>query len=242
MKKIWYYFITSIFMILISCIPMFDIIREYWIENKIINTYEVHHAYTNTEGFEGILDVKELQIDNINIKIKEEETGSKFPLTALDKEKNIPPKEEVKIHLFVNNNEISTANAIWASNEPGGGRYFSWLDLLTVKNKKTGEKNVYFVQRLTDDNHPMEKRKWKLIKINQDGSYKEESISYSNRSSNYLGVELINYSDTSLMSMGYYSDVLEGVQSIFAPILYPIFTSILGIILLLTAIILKVRK
>ncbi|MDC2865076.1 hypothetical protein [Bacillus sp. BP-3] len=242
MKKARFYFIFSFILLALSCVPMFHILRELWIATKIENTYEIHEAYIDKDGFESSLDVQELNVNGINLKIEEEKTNKLAPRTFFDVEDNVPPGEIVKVHLFINNKEVSTPDEIWLSNREKGGKYFSWLDVLTVKNKQTDEQQVYFVQRLTDDNGPMKKRKWKIICINQDGTSFEERFTYNERSNHNLGVELINFSDTDLMSMGHHSDIMEGYPSIFFPLLYPILTCLLGVILLIIAIILRINK
>ncbi|SDY95081.1 hypothetical protein [Bacillus sp. 166amftsu] len=221
MNKAYFYFIFSFVLLVPSCIPMFNIIREDWISKKIADTYEIHHAYKDSEGFENVLDAEEIKIDDVHIKILEERT---------------PSSGVVKAHLFINGVEVSTPDEILISNDPRDGRYFSWLDVLTVKNKISGEEQIYFLQRITSNGYPLEERKWKIISINKDGSYKEESFSYATRNQNYLGVALVNFSNTDLKLMGYHSDINGAYPSIFFPIIYPIFTSLLGIILLIIAI------
>ncbi|MGG2094953.1 hypothetical protein AB1283_20665 [Bacillus sp. S13(2024)] len=242
MKKARYYFIFSLILLALSCIPMFHMLRELWIETKMENTYEIHEAYIGKDGFENSLDVQELNVNGINLRIEEEKTNKLAPLTSFDAEENVPPGEIVKIHLFINNKEVSTPDEIWLSNRPRGGRYFSWLDVLNVKNKITGEQQVYFVQRLTGDEDPIEEQKWKIIGINQNGTYFEERFTYVERSNHALGVELINFSYTGLMSMGHHSNITKAYPSIFFPIIYPILTCLLGVILLIIAIILTVKK
>ncbi|MCM3734466.1 hypothetical protein M3215_01085 [Bacillus cytotoxicus] len=242
MKKARFYFIFAFILLALSCIPMFHILRELWIVTKIENTYEIHEDYIDKDGFESSLDVQELNVHGINLKIEEEKTNKLAPRTFFDVEDNVPSGEIVNIHLFINNKEVSTPDEIWLSNRQKGGEYFSWLDVLTVKNKRTGEQQVYFLQRLTNDNDPMEKRKWKIICINQDGTSLEERFTYEERSNHNLGVELINFSYTGLMSMGHYSDIMKGYPSIFFPLLYPILTCLLGVILLIMAIRINKRK
>lgn len=218
---------------MVSIIPLFNIIREYWVEHKINERYEIQHAYQSKQGFEDIVDVPELTINDMSIKIIEEKTSKKAPLTSWDQDENVPPGDIVKIHLLLNDGEISKPDKIWLSNRHRGSRYFSWLDIVVVTDRLTGEKQINIVQRLTDDNHPMEGREWKIITIYQDSDVSEEALKYSERSDNKLGVKLINFSGTSLMSMGYYSDITKGYPSFLFPLLYPILTGMVGIVLLI---------
>lgn len=222
---------------MVSIIPLFNIIREYWIEHKINERYEIHHAYQDNQGFEDIVDVSELTINDMDIKIIEEKTSKKAPLTSWDQDENVPPGDIVKIHLLLNDIEISEPDEIWLSNRHRGSRYFSWLDIVVVTDRLTGEKQINIVQRLTDDNHPMEGREWKIITISQDNDVSEKVLKYSKRSDNKLGVKLINFSGTSLMSMGYYSDITKGYPTLSFPLIYPILTGMLGVILLIISLI-----
>lgn len=84
----------------------------------------------------------------------------------------------------------------------------------------------------------METRKWKIITIAQNGEVDEEVLSYAQRSINHLGVKLIEFSGTSLMGMGYYSDVTKAYPSIFFPLLFPFLTGIAGLLLLIFLVVL----
>ncbi|MNO54313.1 hypothetical protein D3C76_447800 [compost metagenome] len=158
-------------------------------------------------------------------------------MTLWDKEENVPPGDIVKVQFLLNDQKISTPDEIWLSNRERGSRYFSWIDILTVKDRKTGEKEISIVQRLTDDSQPMEKRKWKIITISQDGTIEEKVMSSAQRSNNHLGVKLIEFSGTSLMGMGFYSDITKSYPSIFFPLIYPLLTGVVGIFLLIIVVV-----
>lgn len=242
MKKLIVLISFSLIFLMVSIIPLFNIIREYWVEHKINERYEIHHAYQGKQGFEDIVDVPELTINDMNIKIIEEKTSKKAPLTSWDQDENVPPGDIVKIQLLLNDEEISKPDQIWLSNRHRGSRYFSWLDIVMVTDRLTDEKQINIVQRLTDDNYPMESREWKIITISQDNDVSEEVLKYSERSDNKLGVKLINFSGTSLMSMGYYSDITKGYPSLFFPLLYPILTGMVGIVLLIISLVLFYKR
>ncbi|MEK3942841.1 hypothetical protein [Paenibacillus sp. FSL H3-0310] len=225
---------VSLFLLAISFNPLFNYIREYIISDQINQRYEIKHA----EKEYNPINVQEITVDDKNIKIREEKTGRKAELTPWDVEEKVPPGDIVKVQFFLNDQQISTPDEIWLSNRDRGSRYFSWIDILTVKDRKTGEKQISIVQRLTDDSQPMETRKWKIITIAQDGEVDEEVLSYAQRSNNHLGVRLIEFSGTSLMGMGYYSDVTKAYPSIFFPLLFPFLTGIAGLLLLIFLIVL----
>lgn len=242
MKKIIGLIGISLTLLFFSITPLLNIVREFWIDYKLNERYEIDHAYRDTQGFNNIVDVQELTINDMSIQIIEEKTNKKAPLTYWDKNENVPPGDIVKIHLLLNEKEISIPDEIWLSNRNKGSRYYSWIDIVTVTDGLTGKKQINIVQRLTDDNHPMEKREWKLITISQNGVVSEDVIKYFKRSENKLGVKLINFSGTSLMSLGYYSDNTQGYPSLFFPFLYPFFTGIAGFIMLIMSLILFYKR
>jgi hypothetical protein len=229
MKKMMYLSIVSFFLVAISFNPLFNYIREYIISDQINQRYEINHA---EQGYNTI-NVQELTVDDKNIKIQEENTGRHAESTLWDEEENVPPGDIVKIQFLLNDQKISTPDEIWLSNRERGSRYFSWIDILTVKDRKTGEKEISIVQRLTDDSQPMDQRKWKIITISHDGMIDEKVLSYAHRSDNRLGVKLIEFSGTSLMGMGFYSDITKSYPSVVFPLIYPLLTGVAGIFLLI---------
>jgi hypothetical protein len=229
MKKMMYLSIVSFFLVAVSFNPLFNYIREYIISDQINQRYEINHA---EQGYNTI-NVQELTVDDKNIKIQEENTGRHAESTLWDEEENVPPGDIVKIQFLLNDQKISTPDEIWLSNRERGSRYFSWIDILTVKDRKTGEKEISIVQRLTDDSQPMDQRKWKIITISHDGMIEEKVLSYAHRSDNRLGVKLIEFSGTSLMGMGFYSDITKSYPSVVFPLIYPLLTGVVGIFLLI---------
>lgn len=229
MKRYFVLLILSLLLLGISLYPLFQIIREFKIDADISSRYAIEHADIDEQGFRQIIDKNEITIDGVEIKIVEEFTGKKAPLTTFDKDENVPPGDIVNIHLLVNDELVSEPSEIWLSNRDRGSRYFSWIDILTVKDYATGETFIKIVQRLSDDLE-MDEREWKIISINAEGEVTEEKISYSRKNNNPLAVKLINFSNTSLMSLGYYSDITQGYPSLIFPIVFPYITSIIGAI------------
>ena len=227
------FMIVGLLLLCISAIPLFQMARELIINENIKNKYTIEHAYTLENGIGLTVDVQNLEVNGKRIEIVEEPTGKKASLTSFDEQEGVKAGDVVKLHLLVDGKEISKADEIWLSNRERGGRYYSWLDILKV-NEKTA-----IVQRLTDDDTVMEKRKWKIIWIDEQGSIKEEKIAYDKRGDNPLAVRLIGFSGTSLMDMGYKSDILHVYPSIFFPILYPFGTGIVGILLCVTALFIR---
>lgn len=221
--------IVSVLLLLLSVGPAFNILRENYIGLKISNRYDIQYAFPEVEGNHPA--IPELTIEQINIKIKEEKTGRWAPKTPWDIEENVEAGEIIKLHIFVNDKEITSPNEIWLSNRDGQPKYFAWFDVLTVEDRRSGNKLVKIVQRLShDDDHSEDK--WKIITINEDGKVKEDRFTYSERSKHLLDVRVINFSGTGRNSIGYYSDILHTYPSLFFPLLYPICSFLIGLILL----------
>jgi hypothetical protein len=222
----------GIILLAVSFKPIFLMMREHWIGISITNRYDIDHA-DQKDGFPRILQTPKIIVNNDVIEIIEEKTGLTAPLTVHDKGENLPSGEIVKLQIKLNGKNVAASTEMWLSNRDRGSRYFSWLDILTIKDNKTGENHVAIVQRLTGDNEPTSKRKWRILYINKDRQTKVETFEYRERSQHQLGVRLVNFSGTSLISMGYNSDILHYYPSFVFPVFYPWITTILGFIFLL---------
>jgi hypothetical protein len=163
-------------------------------------------------------------------------TGKTAPLTNQDEYENAAPGEIVALQWMISGQKVSTADEIWLSNRDKVGRYFSWADVLLVKDKKDRTERIAIVQRLTEDNDLMENQAWKIIWVELNGSVSEQNLTYLNRSENLLGVHLVMASNTALMSMGYYSDLLNVYPSLLYPIVYPAGTVLIGFVLILLSV------
>ncbi|QOR67842.1 hypothetical protein IM538_06835 [Cytobacillus suaedae] len=226
--------LVGLLLIIASAKPLFDMIREVILEENIRDRYEIHHAYVK-DGWPSIIDAPEIMIGSHHIELIERDTGKKAPLTPWDKNEKVPPGDIITVHFVLNGEEISTPSEIWLSNRDRGSRYFSWIDILKVKDLQTGENRIAIVQRVSDDDVSMDQREWRIFYINEvDGHWTEKLLRFQDRNEDLLGVKLINLSGTNRMSMGYYSDILHHYPTYFFPFLYPIGSGLLGIILVLT--------
>lgn len=220
-------FMISLILFVISALPLFQMVRERVTTWKLDNRYTIEQAYA--QGFLTHNDVSEIVVNGHLIEIVEEKTGEKETLTYWDENEGVKPGDIVKLHLSIDNKEVTTTDEIWLSNRDRGGRYYSWLDILTVND------DIAIVQRLTDDNGAMEDRRWKIIWIDEKGKLTEDQVSYYDRSENPLAVRLINISSTSLMGMGYYSDILFTYPTIFFPLMFPWGTGLFSILFFIIA-------
>ncbi|WP_316569405.1 hypothetical protein [Neobacillus sp. YIM B06451] len=218
--------LVGLLLIVSSASPMFQMAREHVIGSKIMKQFKIGLA-NYEQGFPSHINTQDIELNGRSIKIVEEPTGKKASLTHWDLEEGVPAGDIVKLHLLVDGKEVTNPDEIWLSNRDKGGRYYSWFEVLTVNDR------IAIVQRLTDDDAPMDDRAWKIIWI--DEKIKEEKVSYLSRSENPLAVRLINSSGTSRMAMGYQSDILQMYPTLFFPMLYPYVTTLLGILLCIIA-------
>lgn len=217
----------GLLLFVISAIPLFLMIREEVTNWRLDFRYTIEQAYA--QGFLSNNNVQEIVLNGHLIEIVEEQTGKKGALSFWDRNEGVEAGDLVKLHLLIDGKEVTKADEISLSNRDRGSRYFSWLDILTVNE------NIAIVQRLSDDDEEMEDRRWKIIWIDEKGKITEEQVSYQERSENPLAVRLINFSGTSLMGMGYYSDILMTYPTIFFPLMFPWGTGLVSILLFIIA-------
>lgn len=231
----------GLFCLAISAVPLFLMAREIYINNSMVDRYDISHAYIE-QGYPTELDTQKIEVNGFTIETREEPTGRKVAESWWNTEEGAEENDIVKLHLLVNGKEISKADEIAPARDEGGSRYWSWLDVLLVKDKQSGEEHIAIVQRLSDNSVMQENYRWKIISVAEDGALSEEEIQYRTRSENPLAVRLITFSGTALMSMGYYSDLLHYYPSLFYPVLYPFGTAAFGVILVLLGFFLQRRK
>lgn len=223
--------ILALFFIVVSLLPIYAMMREYSIGSELMKRYEIEHAYVK-DGFPSILDENIVQANGHTIEIVEQDTGRDAPATWWDRQENVPGGDIVKVQLKLNGANIAEPVEMWLSNRERGSRYFSWLDVLTVRDTVSQRESVAIVQRLTDDDARMQDRRWRIVTIDEQGAWKEKVLTYERRSENPLGVRLVTVSGTSLMGMGYRSDLLHVYPSLVFPVMYPGGTLVLGLLLL----------
>ncbi len=221
----------SLLLLAVSYPPMFNMSREMWTDARVSSRYVVDHAYVR-DGFPHIIDQDSIEWKGHLIEIKEQDTGRDAPQTHWDLKEGVPGGDIVSVQIMLNGEAIGEPVEMWLSNRQRGSRYFSWLDVLKVSDQVEHVKTAAVVQRLTDDDTRMDDRRWRILHIAEDGSWREEEVSYRERSSNHLAVRLIRVSGTRLMAMGYYSDTLHYYPSLLFPLLYPWGSTAVGVLML----------
>lgn len=247
MSKLKLLTITGSLLFLLSIVPTFNIFRELWIDHMLVNRYEIEDALLDVDNEHDHKFVPEFTLDNQTITFKEEKTGKIAPRTHWDKTEHVKGGEIVKLHIFVNHQEVTKPNEIWLSNYDRGLRYFYWVGVAVVKDHDSKSSVIKIVQRLTGDNEKVSNSEWKVITIHKDNRIMEEKFSYKNRGKHALDVGVINFTNTntSFTQLSYYSDILKGdgypslIGFIFFPLIYPFGTLLYSIVALIIALFMR---
>lgn len=219
-------------LLILSSYPLYLMFREWHIQHTIMNRYLVLQA-DQKDDFPATLQSPEITAAGQHIRIVEKQTGRFAPQTPWDRDEHVPAGEIIEDQIELNGKPIADPTEMWLSNRQRGGRYFSWLDIVTVRDRETGKSEAAIVQRLTGDNEAPEYRQWRIITVHEDGSWEQRRVTYKERSKDSLGVRLIMVSGTALLAMGYYSDILMGYPGLLFPFIYPWLTSLAGFIAVL---------
>ena len=137
--------------------------------------------------------------------------------------------------------------------EEGLNRYYGEIAYLILEDNKNGETQFVILLKKTRELQkempngdivggvPAEKLKYTLYTLDEKGTLKNKSFSFSERDA--LQTELLNAGAVVPYSIGYYTDAWEGYPSIFFPLIFPFGTLVIGFILILVYLpIRKVKK
>lgn len=221
--------IIGLLLLVISSFPIFLMVRETMTWNKMDEQYEVqnadmYQAYTTPATLLGQ-----------SIQFVETPTGKLAEKTVFDEMDGVEPGEYIFLQLVVNGEPVASEMEIALSNHDYNPRYYSWVEIHTVKAKATGEERIAIVQRLSPDDALMENREWRVIWVDAAGEIEEVSIPYAERSQHLVETYLIQRGSTPLVSVGFYSDIRHYYPSLFFPILYPAGSVMLGLIFIAIA-------
>ena len=115
-------------------------------------------------------------------------------------------------------------------------RYWLWLRLATLTDRKLRANSFVIVQRLDDSfdqsidyRRRMQNWRFRLLFLGEDGSVREERFAFPERSSPLYRTVLAGLAVPTLI--GYRSDILAGWPSLLFPILYPFLSGLMGSVL-----------
>jgi hypothetical protein len=149
------------------------------------------------------------------------------------------------LSLIIDDKEIDSLN-----NHPvrvgqeGLNRYYGEIAYLILEDKKKDEKQFILLLKKTREMQkempngdivggvPTEKLKYTLHSLDEKGKLTNETFSFNNRDA--LQTKLLNAGAVVPYTIGYYTDAWEGYPTIFSPYIFPFFTLLVGVIMMLT--------
>ncbi|WP_079913520.1 hypothetical protein [Paenibacillus sp. 32352] len=230
--------LTGTVLLILSVYPLFSIFRESWLSSNVNSRYEIKPAI---DIFNKHDVAKELKSKNILaspfewegnvIEVITKDTGKDSPKSNVKfrKEKHI-----MLVTIKINGKEVTEPTQAWLPPKiEEDSDYLSMLNVVIVSDKKTSKQKLIIVQNLVEDwnGWQIESQKWRLMYVNKDKTIEEETFSYPERSEHLLGVKLVQISSQASTFIGYTTNYY--LPNIFYPLLYPLFTSLLGFILLI---------
>lgn len=215
-------------LLILSSFPLFSMGREAYINNKILGRYEMMTA-GNQDGYPKALDSRLEEVNGYQIEIVEEPTGRKETLMEHEIEFGEVPREIVMAQIVVDGQTISEPYEIKLGARMDHTRYFSYIEILTVKDKKEQKERVAILVTREPDDVGAKGGVWDIFWLDGD-SVTKETFSLSERG-NHLAARMINYAGLSNMSFGYYSDINHYYPTLAFPIIYPFGTVVIGILL-----------
>lgn len=137
----------------------------------------------------------------------------------------------------------------WLENHPirideqGLNRYYGEVSYLVVDDKKKND--TYFVILVKDTREiitanqngdmtgsvPEDELTYTMHTLDRQGNYSSETFRFNDR--NALQTELLNHSGVSPYAIGYHTDLLETYPTLIFPLIYPFFTFISGLCLVI---------
>jgi hypothetical protein len=128
--------------------------------------------------------------------------------------------------------------------QEGLNRYYGEIAYLILEDKKKDEKQFILLLKKTREMQkempngdivggvPTEKLKYTLHSLDEKGKLTNETFSFNNRDA--LQTKLLNAGAVVPYTIGYYTDAWEGYPTIFSPYIFPFFTLLVGVIMMLT--------
>lgn len=139
-----------------------------------------------------------------------------------------------QVRITINGEDYShPAEAVIRPSYLDSNRYHGYLAIVELVDKRGEQDRLAVVQRI-DGNHDSawkEKLEWRLLMVSKNGAVEEEMFTYAERGEPLYRARLANYATP--IAVGFHSDVLQAWPSLLYPLLYPFFTGLLGLLLLI---------
>ncbi|MBW7476075.1 hypothetical protein K0T92_15115 [Paenibacillus oenotherae] len=238
--------VLGLLLIAISVSPLFLVVREFVIDSKINSRYEFKGINNRNISEQGSQSLNHpIKWEGNVVEILTEDTGKAVSNLVI----NNQVKHKVFIKVVINGMEIYPTSEAWlAPNSIIEGRVLSWLNIVEIKDNVSNETYLAIIQRLSGDwlkgeniTTHVESQKWRVISIHRNKELKEETFSYTERGDHLLGVKLIQLSSQSSSLIGYKSDLPYRNPSIYFPVVYPLSSCLIGLILLIVGFIIKYK-
>ncbi|CAM3927468.1 hypothetical protein [Mesobacillus zeae] len=143
----------------------------------------------------------------------------------------LPKLTLAPVDIHINGNDFSSGKPIeFNPSDIETSRYYSYLDLLLVKDLDAKTESVLLIERLGASPQP-EKSNWRFFWISKDGKVKEELFNNKERKQQSSRTYLINKSATAGNHLEYKTRVLGGFPTYLYPIGYPWLSFLAGAVL-----------
>lgn len=215
---------------LLSSFTLFLLAREAIINNSIVNRYELMTVNNQNEYSDG-LDSSIVEVNGYEIEIIEQPTGRKETLPEHELQFGELPREIIKAQIVVNGKKIAEPYEIKLAARMDHTRYFRYLEILTVYDKRKKEERVAILVTTQLDEIGRTDAGWDILWLDGDNVTKENFT--LQKRGNHLAARMINYAALTNMSFGYYSDIAHYYPSLAYPIFYPFGTGAAGLALMI---------
>jgi hypothetical protein len=238
-------FLLSLALFVLAAHPNFLIARE-WVAGAYVDLrydYATMGRHIDPDTYMEIYDIgtNPIKIGNATLTFKNTPTGMFEKKDESWESENA--REIVQVDIYLDGKKITKPGKVILGHEAGQHLYWNFIDLFAVTDKKSNTTDAVLIEKMYDEASWLNNAaKWKIIRIHSDGTYDEEEMTYEKRSDHLLYVRLINMGVLHGMSMGYFSDIMEGYPTLFFPIFYPWGLNLLCGFVVFAAIVMKIRR
>lgn len=124
--------------------------------------------------------------------------------------------------------------------DEGLAKYYGNISFIIVKDKEKVDEKLYIILKETKDiiengivlgTVPFDSLTYSLYSLDEAGSLESDSFTFTDR--NALQTLLLTNSGTSTIAVGYYTDAWNWMPSIVFPFIFPFFSLLIGLILMI---------